>query len=78
MRDHNEFGRRGKRFRSEEGLKKSRNHRDDSFRKRQREDITSQIYALPEAYVNEAEEESILSSDDERCRKKKVKIMTLG
>lgn len=57
MRDHNEFGKKGKRFRSEEGQKKHR-HQDAYRRKAQREDITSQIYALNNAYVSETEEES--------------------
>jgi hypothetical protein len=54
MRDHNEFGKREKRFKSEEGQKK----RHGYARKPQLEDITSQIYALPSAYVSETEEES--------------------
>lgn len=72
MRDHNEFNKRGKRFRSEEGKKKHGYHR-----KPQQEDITSQIYALPSAYVSENEEES-QSSDSQHHQKKKIKIMTLA
>lgn len=73
MRDHNEFGKRGKRFRSEEGLKK----RHGYTRKPIQQDITSEIYSIPWAYVSETEEESA-SSDSCRRNKKKVKIMTLG
>lgn len=77
IRDRNEFGYGGKRYRSEEDLSRRRgsNH---SHRERHENRINPKILALPSNYVSETEEEQSESSGDEKGKRKKRTVMSLG
>ena len=66
MRDYNEFGCGGKRYRSEEGLSKRKEKRNHHFRAQ----MTSKIFTLPSAYVSETEEESESSNEGKKGNSK--------
>lgn len=57
--DYNEFGLTGKRYRSDEGIRK----RGQKRIMQQRTQIKSKIFNLPSAYVSETEEEDSNESD---------------
>ena len=61
MMDYDEFGRPGKRYRSEEGRN---NPNTERIRLQQRNKITSKIFNLPSAYVSETEEEQDSNESD--------------
>lgn len=78
MRDNNEFGHGGKRYRSEEGLTRRRQS-NNSRRRREEPRINPKILALPSNYVSETEEEETDSSGENgRPNSRTLKVMSLG